>query len=58
MLVSVEAVRLLHWQDGRVTEPERSLYEIEPGQWRDYDAYAGYPAARPLVCTSSSSTSG
>ncbi|MGH3282307.1 MAG: VLRF1 family aeRF1-type release factor, partial [Trebonia sp.] len=47
VLVSAEAVRLLHWQDGRVSEPARSLYEIEPGQWRDYDAYAGYPGRSP-----------
>jgi hypothetical protein len=47
VLVSAEAVRLLRWQDGRVTEPARSLYEIEPGQWRDYDAYAGYPGRSP-----------
>jgi hypothetical protein len=47
MLVSAEAVRLLHWQDGRVTEPARSLYEIEPGQWRDDDAYVGYPGRSP-----------
>ena len=47
VLVSAEAVRLLHWQDGRVTEPARSLYEIEPGQWRDYDAYVGYPGRSP-----------
>ena len=47
VLVSAEAVRLLHWQDGRVTEPAVSLYEIEPGQWRDYDAYAGYPGRSP-----------
>ena len=43
VLVSAEAVRLLQWQDGGVTEPARSLYEIEPGQWRDDDAYVGYP---------------
>jgi hypothetical protein len=54
VLVSAEAVRLLHWQDGRVTEPAPSLYEIEPGQWRDYDA----PAARPMAGTSPSSASG
>lgn len=47
LLVSAEAVRLQHWQDGRVTEPARSLYEIEPGQWRDYDAYVGYPGRSP-----------
>lgn len=47
VLVSAEAVRLLHWQDGSVTEPARSLYEIEPGQWRDYDAYVGHPGPSP-----------
>ena len=47
VLVSAEAVRLLHWQDGRVTEPARSLYEIGPGQGRDYDAYVGYPGRSP-----------
>jgi len=47
VLVSAEAVRLLHWQDGRVTEPVQSLYEIELGEWRDYDAYAGYPGRSP-----------
>jgi hypothetical protein len=47
LLVSAEAVRLLHWQDGRVTEPARSLYEIEPGQSRDYDAYVGYAGRSP-----------
>jgi hypothetical protein len=43
VLVSAEAIRLLHWQAGRVEQPERSLYELEPGQWRDYDAYVGHP---------------
>lgn len=38
VLVSAEVVRLLHWQDSRVTEPAQSLYQIELGQWRDYDA--------------------
>ncbi|HEU5420111.1 MAG TPA: VLRF1 family aeRF1-type release factor [Streptosporangiaceae bacterium] len=47
VLVSTEAVRLLHWQDGMVTEPQRSLYEIEPGEWRDYDAYVGHPGRAP-----------
>ncbi len=47
VLVSAEAVRLLHWQDGRVTQPAQSLYEIEPGQWRHYDAYMGYPGRSP-----------
>lgn len=47
VLVSAEAIRLLHWQAGRVKQPERSLYELEPGQWRDYDAYVGHPGRTP-----------
>ncbi|MGH3166785.1 MAG: VLRF1 family aeRF1-type release factor, partial [Trebonia sp.] len=47
VLVSGEAVRLLHWQEGRVTEPAQSLYEIELGEWRDYDAYVGHPGRSP-----------
>lgn len=43
VLVGTEAVRLLHWQAGRVEQPQRSLYELEPGKWRDYDAYVGHP---------------
>lgn len=47
VLASAEAIRLLHWQDGLVSEPEQSLYEIECGQWRDYDAYVGHPGRSP-----------
>jgi hypothetical protein len=47
VLVSREAVRLLHWQAGRVAEPAQSLYEIERGEWRDYDAYVGHPGQSP-----------
>ena len=47
VLVSAEAVRLLHWQAGLVAEPARSLYEIERGEWRDYDAYVGHPGRSP-----------
>lgn len=47
VLVSAEAIRLLHWQAGWVEQPERSLYELEPGQWRDYDAYVGHPGRTP-----------
>jgi hypothetical protein len=47
VLVGTEAVRLLHWQHGMVTEPARSLYEIEVGEWRDYDAYVGHPSRSP-----------
>jgi hypothetical protein len=47
VLVSAETIRLLHWQAGRVEQPEQSLYELEPGQWRDYDAYVGHPGPTP-----------
>lgn len=47
VLVSAEAIRLLHWQAGRVEQPEQSLYELEPGEWRDYDAYVGHPGRTP-----------
>jgi hypothetical protein len=47
VLVTAEAVRLLHWQAGRVEQPEGSLYELEPGEWRDYDAYVGHPTRTP-----------
>jgi hypothetical protein len=47
VLVSAETIRLLHWQAGRVEQPEQSLYELDPGQWRDYDAYVGHPGPTP-----------
>jgi hypothetical protein len=47
VLVSTEAIRLLHWEGGLVTEPAQSLYEIQLGEWRDYDAYVGYPGRSP-----------
>lgn len=47
LLVSAEAIRLLHWEQGRVEQPEQSLYELEPGEWRDYDAYVGHPGRTP-----------
>lgn len=47
VLASAEAIRLLHWQDGLVAEQAQSLYEIELGQWRDYDAYVGHPGRSP-----------
>lgn len=47
VLVSAEAIRLLHWQGGRVSEPAQSLYEIQLGEWRDYDAYVGHPGREP-----------
>lgn len=42
VLLSTDAVRLLHWQAGRVEEPQRPLYELEAGEWRDYAAYVGH----------------
>ena len=50
VLVTAEAVRLLQWQEGRVTEPAQSLYEIEFGEWRDYhapNATANFRACHP-----------
>jgi Bacterial archaeo-eukaryotic release factor family 10 len=46
VLVAGERVRLLHWEGGRVREPERSLYELELGDWREYAAYAMANPAR------------
>ena len=58
VLVSAEAIRLPHWQAGFVEQPEQSLYEIEPGQWRDYDAYVDVPGAHRAACMSRRSISG
>jgi hypothetical protein len=46
VLVGGDAVRLLHWEGGRVSEPERSVYELELGDWREYAAYAMSNPAR------------
>jgi hypothetical protein len=48
VLVSGEAVRLLHWEAGRVDEPGRSLYHLELGEgWRHPVGYAvRYPRRR------------
>lgn len=47
VLVGGDAVRLLHWEAGAVTEPARSLYELELGDWREYGgSAAGRPAHR------------
>lgn len=40
ILISAEAMRLVHWEGGLAEEPERSLYEFELGEWRDYSTYA------------------
>ena len=44
VLIAFDSVRLLSWESGRVAEPERSVYDLELGDWRDY---AGYVAANP-----------
>jgi hypothetical protein len=44
VLIALDSVRLLTWEGGRVTEPVRSVYDLELGDWRDY---AGYAAANP-----------
>jgi hypothetical protein len=46
VLVAGAAVRLLHWATGRISEPERSLYEFELGDWRDPEGYTVRHAAR------------
>ena len=46
VLVAGDAVRVLHWEAGRVEEPENSLYELELGEWRHYAAYAMASPAR------------
>ena len=44
-----ERVRLLHWEAGRVDEPERSLYEPELDDWREYgEPPAGMVAERAV----------
>jgi hypothetical protein len=40
VLISTEAMRLLHWEAGRMEEPDGSLYEFDRGEWRTYAAYA------------------
>lgn len=39
-LVGNERVRLLHWEQGIIEEPERSTFDLELGDWRRYEAYA------------------
>jgi len=46
VLVAQDRVRLLHWEAGLVSEPHRSLYELELGDWREYAAYAMANPAR------------
>lgn len=46
VLVASDSVRLLRWEQGQATEPERSVYDLELGDWRDYAAYAAANPAR------------
>jgi len=39
VLVGGDAVRLLHWEAGLVDEPERSLYELELADWREFSGH-------------------
>jgi hypothetical protein len=49
VLVSAEAVRLLHWKAGWVTEPAPPLFEIVLGEWHAYDGHVGYPGRSPAA---------
>lgn len=40
VLVGSETIRLLRWQQGSVTEPENSTWEMSLGDWRDYQGPA------------------
>jgi hypothetical protein len=52
VLVAGDAVRVLHWEAGRVHEPDDSLYELELGDWRQYAGYAmANPARRQQTAT-------
>ena len=44
VLVASDSVRLLRWEQGEVSEPERSVYDLELGDWRQF---AGSAAANP-----------
>ncbi len=39
VLVSGDAIRLLHWEAGQVHEPDRSLYELELADWREFSGH-------------------
>jgi len=52
VLVGLEHVRLLQIEQGEVTEPERSGYEIELGDWREYGGTAGGSPERGALGTS------
>lgn len=40
VLVDGDEVALLHWEGGRITEPERSHYELELGDWVTRDSHS------------------
>jgi len=44
VLVDGEHVRLLHWEHGRIEEPDNSTWTLSVPEWRSYAAYA---AANP-----------
>jgi hypothetical protein len=46
LLANGAIVRLLTWQQGALDEPAESLFELELGDWRPYEAYAAPNPAR------------
>ena len=44
VLVGSETVRVLQWEQGRISEPADSMWQLSLGDWRDYRGPAG---ARP-----------
>jgi len=46
VLVASDSLRLVRWEQGQATEPGRSVYDLELGDWRDYAAYAAANPAR------------
>lgn len=46
VLVGADAVRLLEWEQGRISEPEDSSWEMSLGDWRDYRGPAGSDPGR------------
>ncbi|MFN8133495.1 MAG: VLRF1 family aeRF1-type release factor [Solirubrobacteraceae bacterium] len=46
ILVSLDAVRLLHWEVGEVSESEHSEFTLDTGDWRRYQRGAGRGGGR------------
>jgi hypothetical protein len=52
VLVSNERVRLLQLEQGEVSEPDASVFELELGDWRTYGGSSGGSPARGVQTTS------